>query len=124
MRTEPILNSDDADLLHGERFGNLTYVFPVPSGRYGVNLYFAEAWFGPGHFAGGGLGSRIFDILCNGVAIRRGFDIFKEAGGSDRALILPIHGLAPDPQGKLTISLMPVRNYASVNAIEVVDESK
>jgi len=124
VRTEPVLNIDDPDLLRGERFGNLTYEIPVPPGRYGVKLYFAEAWFGPGNFAGGGIGSRIFDILCNGVAVRRGFDIFKEARGSSRAVIVPIHGLEPDPQGKLTIALRPVRNYASLNALEVIDESK
>ena len=124
MRTEPIANIDDPELLHGERYGNLTYTIPVPPGRYGVTLYFAEAWFGPGQFAGGGVGSRVFDILCNGVALRRAFDIFKEAHGSDKALLLPLHGLEPDPSGKLVISLMPVRNYASLNALEVVDESK
>ena len=124
MRTEPITNIDDPELLHGERYGNLTYVIPVPPGRYGVTFYFAEAWFGPGQFAGGGAGSRTFDILCNGVALRRGFDIFKEAHGSDKALLLPIHGLEPDSEGKLVISLMPVRNYSSINALEVVDESK
>jgi hypothetical protein len=124
MRTEPAPNIDDPELLRGERYGNLTYVIPVPAGRYGVTLYFAEAWFGPGNFAGGGVGSRIFDILCNGVALRRGFDIFKEAHGSNRAVVLPIHGLEPDAQGKLTISLVPVRNYASLNALEVVDESR
>lgn len=124
MRTVPIGNIDDPELLHGERYGNLTYVIPVPAGRYGVNLYFAEAWFGPGQFAGGGVGSRTFDILCNGVALRRAFDIFKEAHGSDRALMLPFHGIEPDPLGKITISLMPIHNYASINALEVVDESK
>jgi hypothetical protein len=124
MRTEPIANIDDPELLHGERYGNLTYVIPVPAGRYGVTFYFSEAWFGPGQFAGGGVGSRVFDILCNGVALRRGFDIFKEAHGSDKALLVPIHGLEPDPNGKLVISLMPVRNYASINALEVVDESR
>lgn len=124
MRTEPVLNIDDAELLRGERFGNLSYVIPVPAGRYGVTLYFSEAWFGPGNFAGGGMGSRIFDILCNGVAIRRGFDIFKEAHGSNRAVVLPLHGLEPDAQGKLNLWLVPVRNYALLNALEVVDESK
>ncbi len=124
MRTEPIANTDDPELLHGERYGNLTYMIPVPPGRYGVTLYFAEAWFGPGQFAGGGVGSRVFDILCNGVALRRGFDIFKEAHGSDKALLLPLHGLEPDSQGKLVISLMPVHNYSSLNALEIVDESK
>ena len=123
-RTEPVLNLDDPELLRGERYGNLTYVIPVPAGRYGVTLYFAEGWFGPGNFAGGGVSSRLFDILCNGVALRRGFDIFKEAHGSYRAVVLPIHGLEPDAQGKLTIKLVPVRNYASLNALEILDESK
>jgi hypothetical protein len=123
-RTEPVSNLDDPELLRGERYGNLAYVIPVPAGRYGVTLYFAEGWFGPGNFAGGGVGSRLFDILFNGVALRRGFDIFKEAHGGYRAVVLPLHGLEPDPQGKLTIKLVPVRNYASLNALEVVDESK
>jgi Malectin domain len=124
MRNEPVANIDDPELLRGERYGNLNYVIPAPPGRYGVTLYFVEAWFGPSNFAGGGVGSRIFDILCNGVALRRGFDIFREAHGSDRAVVFPIHGLEPDNQGKLSISLVPVRNYASLNALEVVDESK
>ena len=124
MRTEPITNIDDPELLHGERYGNITYAIPVPPGRYGVTLYFAEAWFGPAQFAGGGIGSRLFDILCNGVALRRNFDIFREAHGSDRAITLPFHGLEPDAEGKLVISLMPVRNYAAINAMEVIDESK
>jgi len=124
MRTEPIHSFDDPDLLRGERYGHLTYSIPVPPGRYGVTLYFSETWFGPGQAAGGGAGSRVFDILCNGVAVRRGFDIFKEAHGSEKALLLPIHGLEPDPDGKLLINLMPVRNYAELNALEVVDESK
>ncbi|HEX3746166.1 MAG TPA: malectin domain-containing carbohydrate-binding protein [Bryobacteraceae bacterium] len=124
MRTEPITNTDDPELLRGERYGSMTYTIAVPPGRYGVTMYFAESWFGPGQAAGGGIGSRTFDILCNGVALRRDFDIFKEAHGSQRAVIVPVHGLEPDPDGKLVISLMPVRNYASLNALEVVDESK
>ena len=124
VRTDPVQNIEDPELLRGERYGNLSYVIPVPPGRYGATLYFAEAWFGPGNFAGGGAGSRVFDILCNGVVLRRGFDIFREAHGSYRAVVLPIHGLEPDPRGKLTISLLPVRNYASLNALEITDESK
>ena len=68
VRTDPVQNIEDPELLRGERYGNLSYVIPVPPGRYGATLYFAEAWFGPGNFAGGGAGSRVFDILCNGVA--------------------------------------------------------
>jgi hypothetical protein len=123
-RTQPVEGAADPELFRGERYGNVRYVIPVPPGRYGVTLYFAEAWFGPGTPAGGGAGSRVFDILANGVALRRGFDLFKEAHGEGRALTWSAHGLEPDAQGKLNISLVPVRNYACVNAVEVLDESK
>ena len=100
---KPVEGAADPELFRGERFGNLRYVIPVPPGRYGVTLYFAEAWFGPGTPAGGGVGNRVFDILGNGVALRRGFDMFKEAHGAGRALTWSAHGLEPDAQGKLNI---------------------
>jgi hypothetical protein len=34
------------------------------------------------------------------------------------------HGLEPDPHGLLRLSFVRSRNYAEVNAIEVVDESR
>jgi Malectin domain len=123
-RSKPVQDAADPELFRGERFGNLRYVIPVPSGRYGVTFYFAEAWFGQDKPAGGGVGSRVFDILINGIAMRRNFDIFKEAHGPGRAITWSAHGLEPDAQGKLNISLTPLRNYACVNAVEVVDESK
>jgi hypothetical protein len=124
LRPLPMEATADPELYRGERFGNLRYAIPVPPGRYGVTFYLAEAWFGPATPAGGGVGSRVFDILCNGVALRRGFDIFKEAHGGGRGITWTAHGLEPDAQGKLNIALTPVRNYACVNAVEVLDESK
>jgi hypothetical protein len=124
IRTQPVEGATDPELFRGERFGNLRYIIPVPPGRYGVTFYFAEAWFGPGRPPGGGVGSRLFDILCNSALLRRDFDIFKEAKGAGRAVTFSAHGLEPDAQGKLNISLRPTRNYASINAIEVADESK
>ena len=53
----------------------------------------------------------------------RDFDIYKEAGGSDRAIQRVYHGLEATPQGKLAISLIPKANYACINALEVLDES-
>jgi len=122
-RDNVVSGDPDPDLYHGERFGKITYVVPVADGRYRVTLHFAETWFGAGKSGGGGVGSRVFDILCNGVAVRREFDILKTAGGPDRAVTVDIPGVAPDHQGKIVISLLPSQNYASINAIEVVDES-
>jgi hypothetical protein len=124
LRTKPVEGADDPELFRGERFGNLRYVIPVPPGRYGVTIYFAETWFGPGTPAGGGVGSRVFDILCNGLFLRPAFDVFKEARGAGRATTFAAHGLEPDAQGKLTLTLKPSRNYASINAIELLDESR
>jgi hypothetical protein len=122
-RTTLVHGASDPELFHGERFGNLRYVVPVPPGRYAVTMYFSELWFGPGTPPGGGAGSRIFDIFVNGQILRHSFDIFKEAKGSDRAVTYTAHGLEPDAQGKLNIALMPTRNYACINAIEIVEEN-
>jgi hypothetical protein len=125
VRHETVSGSPDPDLYRGERFGNITYIIPVADGRYAITLYFAETWFGPGKAGGGpGAGSRIFDILCNGVAVKRNFDIFKEAGGDDRAVTLSIPDVAANHQGKIVVSLVPAINYASINAIELVDASR
>ena len=125
-RPDSNVQSQEAEFYRSERFGNLTYTIPVADrGRYGVNLYFAENWFGPGMPGGGaGLGARLFDILINGVAVRRNFDIFKAAGGTSHAAVVNLHGVEPNHQGKVVISLIPAQNYACINALEVVDESK
>ena len=48
--------------------------------------------------------------------------MYKEAGG-DRPLVKTFHGLKANAQGKLMLSFVPVKNYASVYAVEVSDES-
>jgi hypothetical protein len=123
LRPSVVSGTTEPEIYRGERFGNISYSIPVAKGRYAVILHFAETWFGPDKPQGGGTGSRLFDILCNGVALARGFDIYKVAGGCDRALTQVYHGVEASPQGLLVISLVPLRNYACVNAIEVLDES-
>jgi hypothetical protein len=122
-RVGAVTGTADPELYAGERFGNLAYTIPVPPGHYAVTLYLSEQWIGPSLPGGGGAGSRVFDIFCNGVALARDFDIFQRAGGSNRALVQTFHGLRPNHQGKLVLTLVPVRNFPLVNAIEVTDES-
>jgi hypothetical protein len=117
-----VAGADDPELYRYERFGNFSYAIPVAAGgKYTVRLRFAEHWFGPGRTGGGGRGTRLFDVYCNGRTLLRNFDIFGEAG-SLRALDKSFRGLEPNAQGKLVIDFVPVRNYALVNAIEVLDE--
>ena len=123
-RTNAVTGTAEPELFAGERFGNLSYTIPVPPGHYALSLYMAERWIGPDMPGGGGAGSRLFDILCNGVALARDFDIFSRAGGSNRAIVQIFHGLQPDHQGRLVITLLPAKNFALVNALEVTEESK
>jgi hypothetical protein len=114
----------DPDLFARERYGNFSYAIPADAGNYAVSLHLAEGYWGAEEPGAGGPGRRVFDIFCNGVALARNFDISKEAGGASRALIKTFHGLRPNGQGKLLLSFVPVANYASVYAIEVLDETR
>ncbi len=105
-----------------ERYGNFNYAIPLAPGRYKLTLYFGENWFGPITPGGGGEGSRLFDIFANGTALLRNFDIYKTAGGQNRAVEKIFRGLVPNAQGKLMVSFVPVRNYAVLNALEVEPE--
>jgi hypothetical protein len=122
MRTVPVTGADDQELYHSERVGNFSYVIPVAkNGRYKVTMKFCEGRHGP-DAPGGGAGYRIFDVLFNGRALLGNFDIFKEAG-SLQALDKTFEGLESNAQGKLIFAFTPTRNYAEINAIEVMDEA-
>jgi hypothetical protein len=125
LHNRPVEHTADPGLYYGERYGHFSYAIPVAPGRqYGLTLHFAETYFGPQNPGNGGAGSRRFDVYCNGVALLRNFDLFKEAGGANRALEKTFHALPASATGKLLLTFVPVKNYACVNAIEVVDESQ
>jgi hypothetical protein len=123
-RKVAIEGADDAGLYSGERYGHFSYAIPVADGVYAVTLRFAETYFGAKNVGFGGMGSRLFDVYCNGMALLRDFDIYKEAGGANRAVVRTFAGLRPNGLGKLEISFVPSKNYALVNAIEVIDQSR
>ena len=128
LRT-PVEGATDPELFTGERTGNFSYYIPVATGRYTLTLRFAESSFGLDPIAGVprsgvDLGSRLFDVYCNGIALLRDFDVLKEAGGRNRALVRSFRGLKPNSQGKLVLSFVPVTTNATaiIRAIEVVDD--
>ena len=78
---DPISGTRDWELFGTFRFGRhkLAYHFPVPDGRYRVELYFIEPWYG----TGGSIdckGLRIFDVAVNGTVCIDDLDIWNEAG--------------------------------------------
>ncbi len=78
---DPIKGTLDWPLMQSFRYGRhkLSYHFPVPDGKYKVDLFFTEPWYG----TGGGLdctGWRIFDVAVNNERVIENLDIWKEVG--------------------------------------------
>lgn len=114
----------DPGLYAQERYGHFTYSIPVDTrSRYTLILHFAELYWVPNPPGTSGAGSRVFRIYCNGSTLLDNFDILKEAG-SLRALTKTFSHLRPSPEGKLELTFEPIVNYATVSAIEVIDESE
>lgn len=114
----------DPGLYSQERYGHFTYSIPVDArGRYTLVLHFAELYWVPNHSDSVGAGSRVFRIYCNGSTLLDNFDILKEAG-SLHAVTRTFSHLRPSPEGKLDLTFDPIVNYATVSAIEVIDESE
>ena len=110
----------DPGLYQTGRIGHFTYSIPVVEGSlYTLRLHFVEPWFTQ---SDRGIGSRVFDVYCNGTTLLKAFDILKEAGGGKRAIVRVFHGIPASPQGKLDLTFVPVVNYALVNAIEIIEE--
>ena len=116
-----ITGTDEPALYAGERYGNFSYALPVDDGTYALTIYMSEKYWGTTISKRGGAGSRIFDVFCNGVALSRNLDIARQAG-SGVAFKKTFHGLRPNAQGKLLVSLVPDLNYAAIDAIEVEEE--
>jgi hypothetical protein len=114
----------DSALFSSERWGHFSYALPVPDGRYKVTLRFSEGHYGHGNTGFGGLGSRVFDVYGNGVALLRDFDIYREAGREGKPIDRTFSGIRPNAQGKIVLSFVPIKGMACVNGIEVTEESK
>lgn len=119
VRNTMISNSHEV-LYQGERYGNFSYRIPLAPGKYRLTLHFAETWFGTGS-PEPAIGSRIFDVFANGVALLRKYDIARDAGGANRSVEKIFENIEPNAQGMLVLDFVPFKNYAEVNAIEIVE---
>ena len=111
----------DGRLYEWHRFGHIHYIIPVATGeKYTLRLYFLERWFGIRNGGVGGIGSRVFDVSCNGEMLLKNFDIFREAGNAP--LFKTFSHIEPTAQGKIELYFTPGVNYPSISAIEVIPE--
>jgi len=109
-------------LFEWERYGHFRYLIPVVAGKeYKVRLYFSEGWFGVGNGGPGGIGSRVFDVFCNGTTLLKDFDILSAQ--KNGAAVITFNHVKPTAHGMLEIYFTPVKNYPLINAIEVEPES-
>ncbi|MBV8809388.1 MAG: hypothetical protein JO033_12005 [Acidobacteriaceae bacterium] len=120
FRAKSVANIDGKVLFQGERYGNFSYRIPLAPGKYRLTLHFAETWFGTPGAAQPLNGARLFNVFANGIALLRNFEVAKEAGGSYRGLEKIFNDIEPNAQGVLVLEFVPLKNYAEVNAIEVV----
>jgi hypothetical protein len=118
-----VSGTEDPELFAAERFGHFSYAIPVDRrGRYTVVLHFVEFYYGSQLSGGGGPGSRVFHVFCNGQTLLRDFDIYQEAG-SLRVITKTFEHIQPSAFGKINLTFEPVINNATVSGIEVLDES-
>ena len=66
------------------------------------------------------MGSRVFDVYCNGSTLLKRFEIFREAGSGP--LVKSFEHIDATSDGQIDISFIPGVNYPSVSAIEVLPE--
>jgi Malectin domain len=118
----------DAPLFVGEAYGNpmtCSVGAGLAPGTYRVRLYFAETYWGPGCPGGGGIGSRVFDIVLEGTTVLRNFDVFAASGGclasttSDAGVPIARTFDIPVSDGTLDISLPASADNAKLSALEV-----
>jgi hypothetical protein len=115
---------EKAGLYNTERYGHFSYAIPVvDGGKYRLNLYFSEAWFGEAPTTVPASGYRVFDVYSNGITLLSQFDILREVGRSATPLVKSFRHVAASPQGKLDLTFVPRQNLALINAIEVLDEA-
>ena len=120
-RHQPVLNAPDKCLYEGERYGNFSYRIPLAPGKYRLTLHFAETYFGTAESQYQSVSDRCFDVYANGVSLLRNYQVARDAGGPERSIAKVFENVEPNAQGILQLNFVPVRNYAEVNAIEVVE---
>jgi hypothetical protein len=115
---DPVRGTEDEALFQTFRYGTnrLRFSFPVSPGRYLVELYFIEPWYG----TGGGLnaaGWRVFDVAINDTVRVKDLDIWQQVG-HDAACKLTVE--VPVNADSLAISFPRVRaGQAFISAVAI-----
>jgi endoglucanase len=112
----PIEDTDEPRIYQTERWGMRGFVAEVPDGRYTVTLHFAET-YKPINAEG----ARVFDVKIQGRDVLKRFDVLREAGGPQRAVVRTFRDIEVK-NGKLEITFVPHEENPIINGIEIVKE--
>ena len=122
--TVAIENTTNDQLYQTERYttGNtLVYEIPVADGNHGVNLHFAEIFYGiPGAGSSGGAGSRVFNVDIEGQEQLENYDIFVAAGNKGATAVVESFTDINVTDGFLTVTLSKVIEFPKISGIEVL----
>jgi hypothetical protein len=106
--THDIARTADDELYRKARYGDFSYSFAVPNGRYSVTLRFAETyWTRPG--------ARVFDVTIESRTVLDNFDVLDEVP-ADTAVDKTFATDVAD--GRLDLTFTGVEDEAFVSAIE------
>jgi xyloglucan-specific exo-beta-1,4-glucanase len=134
IKTEGVTDAAPQAVYQSERYGGkFTYTSPVlaEGRRYKVRVHFAEIYWGVAGLGGAntGAGQRVFNVSVSNMrqpqtVVLSGVDIFKEAGGANRALVREFEAYS-DGTGSMKITFeslatSPDRN-AKVSGIEFIE---
>jgi hypothetical protein len=118
LMSGPVAGTSDQALFQGGRLapdsGALHYNFPIANGSYHVNLYFAEL-----ASSNYNIGGRVFNVLAEGTAFLKNFDIFASVGAGT-ALVKGTDVTVTNGVVNLEFDTVPGHDKAKILAIEIV----
>jgi hypothetical protein len=109
--TSNVPNPAPEAVYQSERYSDdFTYTYEVPKdGRYLVRLHFAELFDNAADM-------RVENIEINGNMVLKDFDIFKAAGGLNKAVVREFKDITPDKDGKIAIRITAAPQSPDKNA--------
>ncbi len=122
LALRPASGNAKAGLYAGERYGHFRYTVPVAPGSYAIRLHFFQGYQPVSNAEMFHTGARLFDVFCNGEALLRDFSIEKASGGTSHAVTKTFRNVKANAQGKLILDFVPIKNYACLTALEIVQE--
>jgi hypothetical protein len=110
-----ITNTRSPDLYRGEHYSMDSFSWPVPNGKYDVNLHFAETYediTGPGE--------RVFSFNVQGREFKD-FDVWVKSGGFLKAYVQTVPVEVTD--GKIKVTFAPKVENPQICAIEIIPQT-